>query len=446
MSDPQTNYLKNTAPEQEERFVQVLRQIPLFKQLPEELMYQIFQYSKFVKLRDKQRCIDEGMFDQEIYVLIHGHLDVYLKMAAGGEELIDVVNRPFSLFGERCILGEPRGASMEARGDTLLLGIDLSSLPDVLEGVSAPESRLEDSAYSQNHAMYTVFAMVLVQRLDRLIKDQYKLMQKIMRLLESQSAWKKDVLLTTVFNQFCANQLLPVLEVHEVLQGVFSQNQIHSEQLSQLVANTPVNTEAVYMELVRLHMIGELEDLNRILFAIMRHIVAKAQSMREYMAPLQNQDFDLPELITLSNYCSTVYNKIINANMVVRPLSKTQFFSAFYSETKLDPSALTHALRDGGWVKDHFGQAYIMYLVCETTIHMVTQVNRFIAQYVKYLTTMNSPRQKTESGSKYGEGLVKELIGMYESHTEDSPAEAAEEDGSKSPQDDVEALLANLGL
>ena len=108
METPATNYLKNTLAHGEEQFVKIMHQCDLFKDAPDELLHKIFQYAKFVKLYDKQRCVEEGMFDQEIYILIDGALNIFVKNDEGIEEKIDMMHRPFTLFGERCILGEPQ--------------------------------------------------------------------------------------------------------------------------------------------------------------------------------------------------------------------------------------------------------------------------------------------------------------------------------------------------
>ncbi len=128
-----THYLKNTIPEQEDEFVYLIGELPLFSHLPKALRSHLFQYSKFISLKDGQRIIQQGMFDQEVFILIYGALSVLLEdEKTGKEELIDLMQVQFTLFGERSLLGETRGATVEANGDTLLLGIDLSSLPDIL--------------------------------------------------------------------------------------------------------------------------------------------------------------------------------------------------------------------------------------------------------------------------------------------------------------------------
>ena len=159
MTDVQANYLKTKAPESKKTFIDILRRISQFSHLSEELFQQLFEYSNFVCLVDKERPVQEGTFGQNIYVLIQGQLEVYLQTDSGEEKQTDVIFRPFSIFGEQCILGEPNNASVEARGEVLLLAIDMSALPDLFEGLENAENRLEDEAYRQSLDMNTILPL-----------------------------------------------------------------------------------------------------------------------------------------------------------------------------------------------------------------------------------------------------------------------------------------------
>ena len=96
MIDPQANYLINTAPELQERFVNVLKNMAAFSQLSDVQLLQLFRYSKFVELADQDRPIKQGDYDQTVYILIRGRLEVFMTLASGEEERLDVIFKPFT--------------------------------------------------------------------------------------------------------------------------------------------------------------------------------------------------------------------------------------------------------------------------------------------------------------------------------------------------------------
>ena len=104
MTDPQANYLSNTAPELQERFVGVLKSMTAFSQLSDSQLLQLFRYSKFVKLADQDRVIRQGDFDQIVYILIQGRLQVFMELDSGEEERLDVIFKPFV---DGCTPGRP---------------------------------------------------------------------------------------------------------------------------------------------------------------------------------------------------------------------------------------------------------------------------------------------------------------------------------------------------
>ncbi|PCI29032.1 MAG: hypothetical protein COB67_05035 [SAR324 cluster bacterium] len=457
MSDPKANYLKFIAPDVEYAFVELLKEVPLFSKTPVFLLQKIFQYSKFLPLQNQERLINEGMYDQEIFILLKGKLEVYIKTATG-EDQVDIIDRPFSLFGERCILGEPRGASIQANGAALLLGIDLSFLPDLIDALECPENKLNDSEYRANRDMYSLFATVLLDRLDKLIKDQYKLNQKLIRIHASQnlkvSWWKQEVLLTRIFNEFCDNQLSLELNTKEILTDVLRTFQLHSKRLEALLEASSTDTSQVYFELVRLHSLGKLEDLSKVIYSIVRHLTTDAHNSRRYMEYLQTDPIEFPPLVPLSYYLDILYQDICDSKILIKELSKELFLNAILADNRPNPTILANFLEDGGWVKDEFTLAHIMYLACKHCIYQVAEVNKAIKQYISYINAYSTPKQLESEFLAHHQQLQRNFDELYCNCTisgrnqasEHSKNTESDDENSSSPDHDIDDLLSQFGM
>jgi len=453
MTDIQADYLKNTAPELKQPFVDILRRISQFSHLSDELLLQLFEYSKFANLADKERPVQEGKFGQNIYILIQGRLEVYLQTESGEEKQTDVIYKPFSIFGEQCIMGEPNNASVEARGEVLLLAIDMSALPDLFEGWENPDSRLEDAAYRQNLDMNTIFATVLLDRLNRLIMDQYKLVQKLVILHQSkefQTSWKQNALLSTLFNEFSQNQLSPNLATHQTLQQVLEQYIPENQRLNELISNPLVNTEKVYMELARLESLGKLDGMNILVMETIQRLSIKALELDEYTKGLELQRHNLPAIISLPEYLDEVFQAVTTSGVLDQELTKDQFLEGFLNESFPDLSLLTEYLEKGGWITSFFNMSYMMVLVCQCCISKEFELNLMIAKCVAYLTTLNTPRQNTKliqaKNLEDDQAITRELVELFQSTIGDESAKPKEPAAETSPQGNVEDLLSEFGL
>ncbi|MBU2515828.1 cyclic nucleotide-binding domain-containing protein [bacterium] len=453
MSDIQTNYLINTAPELKQPFIHVLKKIKHFSGLGEEHLNQIFQYSKFIVLSDGERPVQEGTFGQHVYILIQGRLEVFLTNASGVEEYVDVIYTPFRMFGEQCILGEPNNVSVEARGEVLLLGIDISPLPDLLDGLENPENRLEDKVYKQNTDMYIIFADVLNNRLNRLIKDQYKLLQKIVILHQSQEyqiSWKQNVLLNTLFNEFSQNQLSSNLNVQEILKSTLEFYISENDRLMVLLSNHPVNTQHVYLELVKLDTMGQLDSMSSLLMEIIQKLSIKALELEEYTGSLELQPHDLPAIIPLSEYLEGLYAAITGADILSKNLSKEEFLEGLLTESHPDPFSLERFLRKGEWVKSEFSMAHLMFLICQRCIEKEFELNQIISGCVRYLINISAPRQNTQlsqpNKQDKSDSVVSEIIALHRTCVGEDEKSVKERPPSSSKQGNVEDLLADFGL
>lgn len=453
MSDVQANYLINTAPELKEPFIAALKSIFHFSRLTTEQLEHLFQYSKFVVLNDGERPVLEGSFGQLIYLLIQGRLEVFLTNESGIEEYVDVIYTPFRVFGEQCILGEPNNVSIEARGEVLLVGIDVSGLPDLLEGLENPENRLEDEIYAQTRDMYMIFADVLNNRLNRLIKDQYKLFQKIVILHQSreyQTSWKKNVLLTTIFNEFSQNRLSTNLKIRPILQSTLELFLITNDKLEELLVKDPVNTQHVYLELVKLDTLGKLDSMSSLLMEIVQKLSENALELPEYADTLEIQTHDLPAMIPLSEYLHELYSSIRDNKILKKDLKKEEFLDGFLSDSHPDPIALEKFLREGEWVSSVFDMTHLMYLICKNCISKELELNQIIGGCVRYLTTISTPRQNMQSSKAKDQqkikSVVSEMIDLHQSNVGDEEKVVKERPPSSSSQASVEDLLSEFGL
>lgn len=447
MAIPKTNYLKNTIPEHEDEFVEVISHLPLFSNLSKDLLHQLFQYSKFIKLKNGEHIIEQGLFDQEVFVLIHGALSVLLKdETSGEEELIDTMSAVFTLFGERSLLGEQRGASIQADGDVLLLGIDLSSLPDLLDGIDNPDQRLPDEVYIQNVTMYSIFANVLMRRLDRLIRDQYKLQQKIHNFQLSQQNWTIDWLMARIFNQLHSDDLPRTPQVRKIIDTIIKKRSISHPDISSLLLTQDMNTKSLYLELTRLEFLGEIKDSKFIILEIVREL---AEHLKSH--PLYSDLFiidileieDLPTMSSLSDYLNRLYQESIQSNILSKQLPKSDFVQGLFQNSEINLPALAEYLQKEGWIKNNFGCAHFMYMVCQTCIYAVSDANQIIRDYVKFLTAYGAPQQDTRSLDSDSPAIVTRIVKLQEAQLSQSNKDTPSDVSS---QKNVEKLINDLGL
>ncbi|MBT4290518.1 MAG: cyclic nucleotide-binding domain-containing protein [Deltaproteobacteria bacterium] len=454
MTDAQANYLINTAPEIKTSFIRTLKKIVHFSRLPEDLLLQLFKYSRFFVLEDGETLVKKGSFGQNIYILIQGRLEVFLTNESGLEEQVDVIYNPLRIFGEQCILGEPSNTSIKARGKGLLIGIDISALPDLLDGIENPINLLEDEIYRQNKDMYMIFADVLNNRINRLIKDQYKLVQKILILHQSKEyrfSWKQNILLSTIFNEFSQNQLSPNIEAHTILATTLAPYLSGNDKLNELLKCRPINTQHIYLELVRLDAMGELLSMSVLLTEIVQKLAANASNLDEYTSQLEFQSHNLPGIIPLSKYLDAVYNELMDSKILVKELSKEQFLEGFLSDIRPDPFSLETYLREGGWIMKQFNMAHLMYTICQICIIIEFELNNMIAGCISYLNNISSPRQNTQSSliKDYEQNslIVTDVIDLHHKTIGDKDKVIEKQPtAAGSEQTDVENLLADFGL
>ena len=453
MTDPQANYLINTAQELQDRFVNVLKNMAAFSQLSDEQLRQLFRYSKFVKLADQDRPIKQGGYDQIVYILIQGRLTVFMKLESGEEERLDVIFKPFSLVGTQCILGEPRTVSIEASGEVLLIGIDVSLLSDIIDGFENPDTRLVDTEYIINRDIFTVFAAALVERLNRRVKDQYKLCQRADSLKASkpfQKLWRQNLLATTLFNQFCRNELSPNLDTRKKLQKVLDPHIKKGQALYKLIhTRKKIDTEKVYIDLIRAEALGKIQDLHPLLVKVIKELVPLAGDLGEYSEAIQYQFDKKPDLWSFTGFLNDAHEKIAASEVTAKPLKRVDFLEGFLVGAHPNPPAFATFLQNGGWVNDHFSLAYIMFLICQSCLLIDLSVNKQIGQFIQEIILMGAPRQNTQfnllRNFDEDQSLAEEVVEIYESQATTSGTSNAK-DSAASDKKSVNDLLAEFDM
>jgi len=122
--DPVTNYCAAILGENQ-KAMSAIRLIPELSNCSADLLEMIYAYSKTVSLQPGEVLIQEGLFDQWVYFVIQGELDVVIK----GEQLGSTGG---PMVGERCILGDPRGANLVAGKDGIMaLGVEMSIIDEL---------------------------------------------------------------------------------------------------------------------------------------------------------------------------------------------------------------------------------------------------------------------------------------------------------------------------
>jgi CRP-like cAMP-binding protein len=122
--DPVTNYCAAILGENQ-KAMSAIRLIPELSSCSDDLLGMIYAYSKTVSLQPGEVLIQEGLFDQWVYFVIQGELDVVIN----GEQLGSTAG---PMVGERCILGDPRGANLVAGKEGIMaLGVEMSIIDEI---------------------------------------------------------------------------------------------------------------------------------------------------------------------------------------------------------------------------------------------------------------------------------------------------------------------------
>lgn len=134
-----------------------LRNVPAFDALPENHIRKAMKAASIRRYEAGEILINEGEFDNQVFFLIFGDLEISVKGNVVGN-----LQRLGDVFGEMGIIdGSPRSASIAATKTTLVVSLD-----DTAIGALGEHSKVFTQA-----VMYRVFAEVLAHRL-RKANDQ----------------------------------------------------------------------------------------------------------------------------------------------------------------------------------------------------------------------------------------------------------------------------------
>jgi CRP-like cAMP-binding protein len=115
-----------------------LRQIPLFADLSEEDLEQLYQMAEMVSIPAEQLVLREGDPGDSLYVILDGELEVTKRQ--GSQDVLLAVYEPGQFFGEMALLEQaPRSASVRTLRESTLLVISQAAFQTLLScSVSAP--------------------------------------------------------------------------------------------------------------------------------------------------------------------------------------------------------------------------------------------------------------------------------------------------------------------
>ena len=390
----QANYLEKTAPQIKVPFIKTLHQIPLLSNLDKSTLESLFGYSRFVNLNAGQTLFQQGSFDQSVYFLISGTIEVLIQNKDSKVQKIDTFNKPFSLIGERSILGEPQGITPQASEPSLLLGVDMSLLPDVLDFFDNQDKLQASDTFSENISLYTVLGHVLAQRVDRLIKDQYKLAQKVNRLNETAKSWKTNELIALIFNEFVENRLPEALRAKAIVNKVLIYYRVQSPRIAAILKGD-FNTARLYIELVSLKAAGKIGDLEKLIFTIVKQLTAHALKGEIYASEMAHAPKKLSPLISLSDVLVDFYNEIKESKILNVELSMETFLKETVGPHGVSISKLIKFVSASSLVDHHFGRAYLLFLFCKSHLNFEEQLNKRIQERISALSNLGRSKQDT---------------------------------------------------
>jgi len=115
-----------------------LRQIPLFADLSEEDLEQLYQMAETVSVPAEQLVLQEGDPGDSLYVVLEGELEVTKRQ--GGQDVLLALYEPGQFFGEMALLEQaPRSASVRTLRESTLLVISQAAFQTLLScSASAP--------------------------------------------------------------------------------------------------------------------------------------------------------------------------------------------------------------------------------------------------------------------------------------------------------------------
>ena len=165
--EPRANYIAQVLGENQGALY-AIREIPHFRNCSEELLNLVYTYGRVFSLMEGETLTREGEFDQWVYFIINGKLAVHV-----GGDWIDTISS--ALVGERCILGEPRKATLSAgEGGVMALGVDMAVLDALQENENSGKNQIR--IYSE---LLSIITGEIITRIAELSSNQLDISSKL---------------------------------------------------------------------------------------------------------------------------------------------------------------------------------------------------------------------------------------------------------------------------
>ena len=104
-----------------------LRQVPLFTDLSDEDLEQLYRMAETISIPAGELVLREGEPGNSLYIVLDGNLEVTKRH--GGQDVLLAVYKPGQFFGEMALLEQgPRSASVRALRESRLLVISQDAL------------------------------------------------------------------------------------------------------------------------------------------------------------------------------------------------------------------------------------------------------------------------------------------------------------------------------
>lgn len=168
MNNPTTNYCRAILGENPSA-KKSIRLVPKLLLCSDKLLELIYTYSKAVDLKPGETLIEEGLYDQWVYFMVFGELDIYINNSKLG-------STPGPLVGERCIVGEPRGATLIAGEEGVMaLGIEMSLMDEIAREINnylqteEDESKIAAFKNEKHRLTLEMLAIVLNEVIIRIV-------------------------------------------------------------------------------------------------------------------------------------------------------------------------------------------------------------------------------------------------------------------------------------
>ena len=147
------------------KVLNLLKNIEKFSFFSDDDLLSFLDLGKLIKFDSGEIIMREGDYDQWIYFLISGKVEI---VKAG--KTIDVLARSGDLFGEMGVVDDsPRSANIQAMTKTLVLSVDASMMYN--------KSERQHMAFS--YTVFRFFAEVLAERLRYTTQENIKLKKEL---------------------------------------------------------------------------------------------------------------------------------------------------------------------------------------------------------------------------------------------------------------------------